>query len=110
MMKQQNDYQAIKTHDRQQSCRNRLCELLNPCEEKTMQIFQEIHEFDENSYLAFGKSCTSHGIRNHFSKICHRRRNENSRMVKEVSSDSGDSVYTVSTSSEFPEDQEIYAV
>ena len=89
---------------RQQSYRNRRREPLKPREKRRCKFCGETHEFDKNSCPAYGKSCNNCGIRNHFSKVCQKRRNQNTRAVREVtkdkdvSSDSRDSEYTVSIS------------
>jgi hypothetical protein len=77
-------------------------------------IAGESMNLNKNSCPAYGKSCKNCGFRNHFSRVCLKKRNETTRLVKEitqdVSSDSGDSVYTVSVLPEFPDDQEVLAV
>ena len=83
-------------------------------EKKCCKYCGGMHEFDKNSCPAYGKSCKNCGFRNHFSRVCQKKRNETTRSVKEitkdVSRDSGDSVYTVSVLPEFPDDQEVLAV
>ena len=101
---------------RQQRYGNRRRESFKPREKRRCKFCGETHEFDKNSCPAYGKSCNNCGIRNHFSKVCQKKRDENDRTIREVtkvkdaSSDSGDSVYSVSMSPEFSDDEEIYAM
>ncbi len=60
------------------------------------------------------KSCNNCGLCNHFSKVCQKKRKETTRPIKQISKeicrDSGDSVYTISVSPEFTEDEEVLAM
>ena len=99
---------------RDQGQGNRRCDFSRPHEKKRCKYWGGMREFDKNSCPAYGKSCKNCGFCNHFSRVCQKKRNETARSVKEitkdVSSDSGDSVYTVSVLPEFPHDQEVLAV
>ena len=84
---------------RQQSYGNRRHESFKPRKKGRCKLCGKSHEFDKNTCLAYGKSCNNCGIRNHFSKVCQKRRDENTRTIKEVtkvkdaSIDSGESVF-----------------